>query len=306
MHAGGDDDEDAAPNSSDDTDAADADALALEFVADVEAHGAHFHSPTLNQGTTFTFEITEDLRGLDVPYHIHPGDFEGLVSVNVDDGDGSEYTVDVTSDGLSQEMVIVGVGDTVVWSNNTNFAASVMSGPLSSMTGESGEGDGMMAMAKGEAGDAVTGLASTLQVDVAHLATGGLVTLAFRESETIPGRYEATFIPTAVGEYEFRIYGDIEGESVDETFTAGPDTFDTVESADAIQFPNSFRSARQLENAVYGAQDEAAVATDEARRGSNSANIALAIAIVAALAGIAGAALGGYAFLVTRNRNAST
>ena len=296
MHAGGDDDEDAS----------DADALALEFVADVEAHGAHFHSPTLNQGTTFTFEITEDLRGLDVPYHIHPGDFEGLVSVNVDDGDGSEYTVDVTSEGLSQEMVIVGVGDTVVWSNNTNFAASVMSGPLSSMTGESGEGDGMMAMAKGEAGDAVTGLASTLQVDVAHLATGGLVTLTFRESETIPGRYEATFIPTAVGEYEFRVYGDIEGESVDETFTAGPDTFDTVESADAIQFPNSFRSARQLENAVYGAQDEAAVATDEARRGSNSANIALGLAIVAALAGIAGAALGGYAFLVTRNRNSST
>ena len=302
MHAG-DVDEDAAPNSGDDTDAADADALALEFVADVEAHGAHFHSPTLNQGTTFTFEITEDLRGLDVPYHIHPGDFEGLVSVSVDDGDGSEYTVDVTSDGLSQEMVNVGVGDTVVWSNNTNFAASVMSGPLSSMTGES---DSMMAMAKGEAGDAVTGLAETLQVDVAHLATGGLVTLAFRESQSIPGRYEATFIPTAVGEYEFRIFGDIEGESVDETFTAGPDTFDTVESADAIQFPNSFRSARQLENAVYGAQDEAAVATDEARRGSNSANIALGLAIVAALAGIAGAALGGYAFLVTRTRNAST
>ena len=302
MHAG-DVDEDAAPNSGDDTDAADADALALEFVADVEAHGAHFHSPTLNQGTTFTFEITEDLRGLDVPYHIHPGDFEGLVSVSEDDGDVSEYTVDVTSEGLSQEMVDVGVGDTVVWSNNTNFAASVMSGPLSSMTGES---DSMMAMAKGEAGDAVTGLAETLQVDVAHLATGGLVTLAFRESQSIPGRYEATFIPTAVGEYEFRIFGDIEGESVDETFTAGPDTFDTVESADAIQFPNSFRSARQLENAVYGAQDEAAVATDEARRGSNSANIALGLAIVAALAGIAGAALGGYAFLVTRTRNAST
>ena len=302
MHAG-DVDEDAAPNSGDDTDAADADALALEFVADVEAHGAHFHSPTLNQGTTFTFEVTEDLRGLDLPYHIHPGDFEGLVSVSEDDGDGSEYTVDVTSDGVSQEMVDVGVGDTVVWSNNTNFAASVMSGPLSSMTGES---DSMMAMAKGEAGDAVTGLAETLQVDVAHLATGGLVTLAFRESQSIPGRYEATFIPTAVGEYEFRIFGDIEGASVDETFTAGPDTFDTVESADAIQFPNSFRSARQLENAVYGAQDEAAVATDEARRGSNSANIALGLAIVAALAGIAGAALGGYAFLVTRNRNAST
>ena len=304
MHAGGDGDASAgAGDADDDADGADADALALEFVADVEAHGAHFHSPTLNQGTTFTFEVTEDLRGLDLPYHIHPGDFEGLVSVSEDDGDGSEYTVDVTADGLSQEMVDVGVGDTVVWSNNTNFAASVMSGPLSSMTGESG---GMMAMAKGEAGDAVTGLAETLQVDVAHLATGGLVTLSFRESETIPGRYEATFIPTAIGEYEFRIHGDIEGEAVDETFTAGPDTFDTVESADAIQFPNSFRSARQLENAVYGAQDEAAVATDEARRGSNSANIALGLAIVAALAGIAGAALGGYAFLVTRTRNEST
>ena len=309
---GGDADGDAMQSNSDgdesagaeDADAADADALALEFVADVEAHGAHFHSPTLNQGTTFTFEITEDLRGLDVPYHIHPGDFEGLVSVSRDDGDGTEFAVDVTSDGLSQEMVNVGVGDTVVWSNNTNFAASVMSGPLSSMTGDSADGDGMMAMAMGDPGDAVTGLAETLQVDVSHLATGGLVTLSFRESETVPGRYEAAFIPTAIGEYEFRIFGDIEGESVDETFTSGPDTFDTVESADAIQFPSTFRSARQLENAVYGAQDEAAVATDEARRGSNSANIALGIAIVAALAGIAGAALGGYAFLVTRNKNA--
>ena len=310
---GGDADGDAMQSNSDgdesagaeDADAADADALALEFVADVESHGAHFHSPTLNQGTTFTFEITEDLRGLDVPYHIHPGDFEGLVSVSQDDGDGTEFAVDVTSDGLSQEMVNVGVGDTVVWSNNTNFAASVMSGPLSSMTGDSADGDGMMAMQAGDPGDAVTGLAETLQVDVSHLATGGLVTLSFRESETVPGRYEAAFIPTAIGEYEFRIFGDIEGESVDETFTSGPDTFDTVESADAIQFPSTFRSARQLENAVYGAQDEAAVATDEARRGSNSANIALGIAIIAALAGIAGAALGGYAFLVTRARSSS-
>ena len=305
---GDDSDGDAMQSNSDGDESAgaeDADALALEFVADVEAHGAHFHSPTLNQGTTFTFEITEDLRGLDVPYHIHPGDFEGLVSVSQDDGDGTEFAVDVTSDGVSQEMVNVGVGDTVVWSNNTNFAASVMSGPLSSMTGESADGDGMMAMAKGDPGDAVTGLAETLQVDVSHLATGGLVTLSFRESETVPGRYEAAFIPTAIGEYEFRIFGDIEGESVDETFTSGPDTFDTVESADAIQFPSTFRSARQLENAVYGAQDEAAVATDEARRGSNSANIALGLAIVAALAGIAGAALGGYAFLVTRARSSS-
>lgn len=305
MHAGGDDDESAGADDADtDSDSADADALALEFVADVDAHGEHFHSPTLNQGTTFTFEVTEDLRGLDVPYHIHPGDFEGMVSVNQDDGDGSEYAVDVTTDGLSQETVNVGVGDTVVWSNNTNFAASVMSGPLSSMTGESADGDNMMAMQKGDPGDAVTGLAETLQVDVSHLATGGVVTLGFRESQTIPGRYEATFIPTAIGEYEFRIFGDIEGEAIDEAFISGPDTFDTVESADAIQFPSTFRSPRQLENAVYGAQDEAAVATDEARRSSNSANIALGLAIVAALAGIAGAALGGYAFLVTRNRNA--
>lgn len=299
-HAHDDEDEDG------DADPAEADALALEFVADVEAHGAHFHSPSLNQGTTFHFEVTEDLRGLDVPYHIHPGDFEGLISVSPDDGDGSEFAVDVTSDGLSVEMVDVGVGDTVAWTNNTDFAAAVMSGPLSSMTDELAGGDGMMmAMAKGDAGDAVTGLASTLQVDVSHLATGGLVTLGFRESETVPGRYEASFIPTSVGEYEFRIFGDIEGEAIDETFTAGPDTFDTVESADAIQFPTSFRSARQLENAVRGAQDEATLATDEARRGSNSANIALGLAIVAILAGIAGAALGGYAFLASRNRDSS-
>lgn len=308
MHTHEDDDHSHGDEDSDeDADPAAADALALAFASEVMAHGAHFHSPTLNQGTTFHFEITEDLRGLDVPYHIHPGDFEGVISVGQDDGDGSEFAVDVSSDGLSDGMVNVGVGDTVAWSNNTDFAAAVMSGPLSSMTDELADADGMMmAMEKGEAGDPVTGLASALQVDVSHLATGGLVTLAFRESETVPGRYEAAFIPTAVGEYEFRIFGDIEGEQIDEVFTAGPETFDTVESADAIQFPTSFRSARQLENAVRGAQDEATLATDEARRGSNSANIALGLAIVAVLAGIVGAALGGYGFLVTRNREASS
>ena len=48
----------------------------------------------------------------------------------------------------------------------------------------------------------------------------------------------AKFGPTpAAGDYSFHIFGTINGDSIDETFTSGPQTFDTVEDAATYQFP---------------------------------------------------------------------
>ena len=47
---------------------------------DVLTHGAVFISPGLRRDEAFEFKISEELKGLGIPYHIHPGDHQGLIS----------------------------------------------------------------------------------------------------------------------------------------------------------------------------------------------------------------------------------
>ena len=55
-----------------------------------------------------------------------------------------------------------------------------------------------------------------------------------------PGWYQSVFFPTAAGLYTFRIFGEIEGEPFDESFTSGPDTFSEVQDVTGGQFPVQF------------------------------------------------------------------
>lgn len=47
-----------------------------------------------------------------------------------------------------------------------------------------------------------------------------------------PGAYEAVFIPPAIGEYRFRLLGEIEGLAVDEVFTSGAGGLPEVQVAE--------------------------------------------------------------------------
>ena len=198
-------------------------------------------------------------------------------------GDDSDEDVDSTHDGSDSDA---------------------MTDDDSMMSDDDSDGDAMgMSMAMhGADAEPVTGLAEVLMVKVTHVPSGTFGDFGFRESRTEPGLYEAHFIPTAVGEYEFHVTGEIEGMEVDESFTSGPDTFDTVESPDAIQFPNPIRSQRELESAVSGARSTASQAEEEAGRGSRSANIALGLGLVAIVLALGGAAAGGYALLAVKSR----
>jgi hypothetical protein len=55
-----------------------------------------------------------------------------------------------------------------------------------------------------------------------------------------PGWYQSVFFPTAAGPYTFRIFGEVEGEPFDESFTSGPDTFSEVQDVTGGQFPVQF------------------------------------------------------------------
>ncbi|TVR68555.1 MAG: hypothetical protein EA415_16300 [Sphaerobacteraceae bacterium] len=87
-----------------------------------------------------------------------------------------------------------------------------------------------------------------------------------------PGAYTADVIPTTTGTYRFHFHGEIDGVTIDETFTGGPDTFSEVASTDELEFP----------------EGGAMAATDS--------NQAAAMGIAGVVAGLLGLLVGGVAY----------
>jgi hypothetical protein len=119
----------------------------------------------------------------------------------------------------------------------------------------------------------VEGLEETLQAQVTYGSQTRDLEISPRFGE--PGAYESVFFPTAAGPYTFRIYGEVEGEPFDESFTAGPDTFGEVEELAGGQFPIQFPAQTQV---VADAEAGAAAATQ--------ATIALVLAVIGLLAAL--------------------
>lgn len=80
----------------------------------------------------------------------------------------------------------------------------------------------------------VIGLTETLEAEVIFGDQSMPLSLSPGEN---PGEYVSVFFPTAVGDYTFRITGEIEGTAVDETFTSSPEGFDSVQAIEDFQFP---------------------------------------------------------------------
>ncbi len=266
-------------------------------------HGALFISPSLKRNETFEFEISHELTGETITYHVHPGDFQGVITVSDDASDASTETVLIGEDGMMPAKATVKPGDTLTWENHTNFAAVLMSGPVSSMTGSNGD-DAQHGDVADMDMDHITHTSSVsnlaLQVEITHIPTASAKTLTLMEVPEDPGHYTAEFVPTATGDYSFRIFGDVNGTTIDELFESGPGTFDTVIAADAIQFPNVLESRREVENAARGALDAAREADASASDASDTANLALVIAIFGVIVGIGGIGIGIFGISVAR------
>lgn len=81
----------------------------------------------------------------------------------------------------------------------------------------------------------IEGLEKTLKAQV--LKDGRTLDLALQSRFGMPGKYAAYFQPTASGQYQFRVYGEIDGERLDEHFESGPGRFGDVQSLTPLQFP---------------------------------------------------------------------
>ncbi len=120
----------------------------------------------------------------------------------------------------------------------------------------------------------VDGLAGTLQAEVSRDG----VTKIFPIVPMGDGVYEAPFVPTATGDYTFRVFGDIEGNAVDESVTSGPQTFNSVDPLTAHEFPPA--AAGNEEQATLTAAQDAA---SQARTISFVSLIVGGLALIAAL-----------------------
>lgn len=86
-----------------------------------------------------------------------------------------------------------------------------------------------------EAGEMITGLEDTLQIEVSFGPATRVLNL--RAVWNDPGHYTADLMPMMPGDYTFRVFGTIEGVEVDETFTSADGEFSPVEPIEDIQFP---------------------------------------------------------------------
>jgi hypothetical protein len=151
-----------------------------------------------------------------------------------------------------------------------------------------GQKSGLEFNVETEDGTPVTGLADTLQAQAIYGSSTRDLPLSPRFGAD--GWYQSVFFPTAAGPYTFRIFGTINGVAVDESFSAGEDTFGEVEEATTGQFPVALPPADQ-------------VAAD-AERGASAADQltwALLLGGAGVLLGLAGLAVG---WMAMRRRSA--
>lgn len=107
----------------------------------------------------------------------------------------------------------------------------------------------------GSEGGPVEDLAGTLEAEVQKDGATLPLTLV---PQAEPGVYVAPFIPTALGDYTFRLFGEIDGTSIDESFSSSPTTFAPVEPVDRYQFPVNAPAGAELVAQLEAANARAA------------------------------------------------
>ena len=143
-------------------------------------------------------------------------------------------------------------------------------------------------------GSPVTDLGDGLKVEV--IKGSERVTLPleanFGGSSGTPGTYRAWLTPTRPGSYTFHLIGSLRGQSVDESFTSSPTTFDEVEDVANIQFPTKDPSTGQLAARLDREIPRIETRTEEVEAALGEADDRVASARTLAVVGVAVGALG--------------
>jgi hypothetical protein len=142
----------------------------------------------------------------------------------------------------------------------------------------------------------VTGLGSTLKAEIAFGDAKRTLTLEPPEGQD--GVYIAWVVPTDVGPYTWRVFGTIQGNTVDISATSGPDSFNEVQPQSDLSFPGTGSAAGTAVGSV-DVRKQLIALRDQAESAASAASTARWIALLGVALGAAGVVL---AVLVARRR----
>ena len=237
--------------------------------------GALFNA-VIQPEESFVYTVPEVADDLEVLFHADgiDADTEGRIKIEPS-GHGENARVDITVEGFTPSELTVSEGAEITFHNTAEQSVTIRNNPvLEAHNSEKVSPENM-------------DIHTMLEVEITHIPTGENVILRMQPSVNgVANEFIAPFIPTALGAYQFRFFGEVEGEPVDETFKGGPSTFDEVISPRTIQFPFEVASTRELGNATAGAREIAEDARSEAQSLSTITWASFAIGIVGLIAGI--------------------
>jgi hypothetical protein len=116
------------------------------------------------------------------------------------------------------------------------------------------------------------------------------------------GEFDASMIPTAVGDYTFHFFGTLNGQKVDQKFTSGPTTFNTVVDPSAVELPAKIPTVPELSTLTSRLGTRVASAQSLASSSRSKADSATTLAIIGIAVGAAGLLVGGLVGLTGMRR----
>jgi hypothetical protein len=151
------------------------------------------------------------------------------------------------------------------------------------------------------------GLGDTLKVEVGFGTQKKLLPLVSSfdpdSGQGTRGVYNASFIPTAPGDYTFHFFGKIGKTKVNVSVTSSPTTFDSAHDPAAIEFPQQAPSNVQLAGRLNAESARLSGGIHAASSKAAAASSALAVGIAGLVVGVAGLCAGGIALYRGRSRS---
>jgi hypothetical protein len=89
-----------------------------------------------------------------------------------------------------------------------------------------------------------------LEAEVVFGESGETTTVTLDPAFDTPNEYLGYIIPTRPGAYTFNVTGTVGGETIEETFTSGPDTFNDIQSPTDAEFPEQDPTRGELAEAL--------------------------------------------------------
>jgi hypothetical protein len=146
---------------------------------------------------------------------------------------------------------------------------------------------------KDSAGNPVNDLGDTLKVEVIYQTQKmpALSLVATFDPDTglgMQGEYLASLIPTRAGNYTFHFTGTVKGQTIDQSFSSSPTTFDAVKEPTAVEFPAQDPSRGQIAQKLDRIDPRIAAAQATAKSDAELArNLAIAGIVLGALGTVA-------------------